>query len=48
MGVSKIWRSEIRSYCDEYDLDEKQRDRMYLYIRVMDDHYVTHMNKKSK
>jgi len=39
---------KIMYYCDRYELDDDQRERMVAYIRAMDNTYSDHFQSKMK
>lgn len=38
----------IMEYCDRYEIEEEQAERMVAYIRAMDRVYLDHFHKKLK
>ncbi len=48
MGISKIPWSSIKRYSDHFNLDEEQSERLFYFIRAMDDANVRRLEGKLK
>lgn len=48
MSVGAIPLTEIKAYCEMYDIEGEEREEFLLLIRSLDDEYLRWVNEKNK
>ena len=48
MGVGSIPLTEIKAYCEMYEIEGEDREDFLILIRCLDDEYLRWVNEKNK